>query len=244
MDKCPAAILLFAKPAFELETALAAFVDAESDVSYYDHPASAENRNRLLYRGVEFNVTTCDVPEDLGQYRAIFFAGDMSHIGSALSVDFGGNVADGARIAPVAKMLMAFSARLGAVLLAFGFAWVPSRLLSDPSYFIGAIDSYCHGGAFPVLSTIDLQLFDGALKTNGLAWFSGQEAELRGKGLSDAELIRRAIRIVHDIAVNGPVLVDQTVPDMEMGKYARLSPGQGGAVVSVRFGLDAELSLT
>lgn len=242
MDKCAPIILVFAKSKSELASALSEFVRSETDISYYDEFASPQNRDRLLYNGIELQVTLGSCPEDLAEYRPIFLKTDSSKADTGLHIDFGENVAGGAQVAPIAQILMQFSARLGLVLGAIGVAWTPARLLSEPAYFADAVTSYVEGGAFPVLSTVDFQLSDDVLKTQGLNWFSGQEIELAGDRLSDNELVRRAVRIVHDIAVNGPVLVAQNVPDLDEGKFVSLSPSDVNGTVAVRIQSNVELS--
>jgi hypothetical protein len=233
-------ILVFDQPAIELGIELATFVRRDTGVSYYDEMASPEDHSRLLYKGVELRVLHCDLPEDLASYRHIFFNSNLSTAIAGICIEFGGNVTGGARIAPLAQILMQFSAILGSTLGAIGVAWTPARLLSEPSYFANAVKSYVDGGAFPVLGTVDLRLANDTLTTSGLYWFSGQEIEIDGNGLSESEMVRRAVRIVHDIAVNGPVLVSQTVPDLDKSQVAFLSPENDGKIVSVKIQSDME----
>jgi hypothetical protein len=235
-------ILIFDKPAAELAMELAAFVRRDADVSNYDELASPEDHSRLLFKGVELRVLQCDLPTDLASYRHIFLNSDLSTATTGLCIDFGRNVSGGARIAPIAQILMQLSALLGDALGAIAVAWTPARLLSEPTYFANAVKSYVNEGAFPVLGTVDLRLANDTLKTSGLYWFSGQEIEMEGDGLSATELVRRAVRIVHDIAVNGPVLVSQTVPDLALGQFSQFSPSEDGSTVSVRFHFDLEHS--
>jgi hypothetical protein len=236
--------LLFEKSAEEVRAHIAAAVVGDTGISLYDDHSSSEEIRRLLFNGVEIHVEACDPPHDLAAYRRIFSDADLSKIGSAIGLKFGPSVSGGEKVAPIAQTFLNLTARLTSVLRPIGVSWTPARLLSDPSYFCDAVRSYVEDGPFPILSTINFLISDDMLRSNGLTWFSSQELELAGHGKSSAELIRRAVRIVHDVAVNGPVLTRQVVPDVEDGWHAVLAPSQDGATVSVKIQSKLELSPT
>jgi hypothetical protein len=70
----------------------------------------------------------------------------------------------------------------------------------------------------------DYQSDESVLHSAGLSWFSGQEIALQGGGLRGLELARRAVRLIHDIAVNGPVVAHQYVADLDDDFNIELSP--------------------
>ena len=105
---------------------------------------------------------------------------------------------------------------------------MPSQLLSDTSYFATTVEAYAKGGAFPVLSTVKLQFSGESVHTAGLHWFAGQELELTAYELPQAEIVRRAVRIIHDIATNGAVMVPHDISDLDQGRVVRLVPSPEG----------------
>ena len=76
-----------------------------------------------------------------------------------------------------------------------------------------------------MLVTVDFDYEDEEhkLRSSGLAWFSGQEIELSGGGLHGQDLVRRAVRLVHDIGTNGAVFAHQRVPDLDADKVIEMT---------------------
>lgn len=162
-------------------------------------------------------------------YKTVFFDPPLSEMLTILSFSLGPHLEGGNLAAPVAQAFLAFAAKLAAQLSADAIVCNSGHLISEPAFFIETVESYAAGGAFPVLVTVDFEYQDdeSALRTTGLSWYSGQEIALSGAGLSGPDLARRAVRLIHDIAVNGPVLTPQFVSDLDGGLLIELTPPHG-----------------
>jgi hypothetical protein len=222
--------------ASSVETAILAI---GSLVPYHD----AEHLNgswHLLYNGLDCFFEMAAVPVDLQDYQHIFCTPSAS-MQSALAIGLGSNLDGGWNIAPIVSEFLALVALLSKQVGAERVAWRPSALLSDPEYFRNAVDGYRDGGVFPVLCTVALNLKHGVVTSKGLSWFAAQEIELQGMDLPESELLRRAVRSVHDIAVNGPVLADQTLPDLDADRRAELQLDHAASLVkiNIRSAMDA-----
>jgi hypothetical protein len=152
---------------------------------------------------------------------------------TALSVNLNSDLQGGERVTPIAKVMLAFGARLARELSAVAVMWTPGKIVSDPIFFAENVESYAKGEVFPVLVTVDFDYENDerTLRSIGLAWFSGQEFELRGCDLHGQDLVRRAVRLVHDIGTNGAVSVRQNVPDLNLENVIEMTPTQDGEVL-------------
>lgn len=213
----------------QLQTIGALDGDIVADVSR--NPSG--QRRALQLGSLGFEMECSDVLPSYSGYRTVFFDPELSRMQTILSLSFGSNLAGGERAVLVAQSLLILGAKLGKLLSADAIVWNPGRLISEPNFFIETVSSYADGGAFPVLVTVDLeyQNDERALRSTGLFWFSGQEIELGGCGLHGQELTRRAVRLIHDIAVNGPVNDRQTVADIESNLEIELIPPTGAGIM-------------
>jgi len=147
----------------------------------------------------------------------------------------GAHLAGGERVAPIAQAFLAFGAKLAGDLSADAVVWNPARLVSEPGFFVETVNDYVGGGAFPVLATVDFEYHENEyrLQSQGLAWFSGQEIALAGAGAQGQELARRAVRLIHDIAVNGPIIMHQYVADLDTDLQIELAPtGEANSILN------------
>ncbi len=185
------------------------------------HDGKAMQQGCLGY-GFEWSE---NVP-DFSGYRSIFFDPQFSKIQTILSLSLGAHLAGGERVAPIAQAFLAFGAKLAGDLSADAVVWNPARLVSEPGFFVETVNDYVGGGAFPVLATVDFEYHENEyrLQSQGLAWFSGQEIALAGAGAHGQELAQRAVRLIHDIAVNGPIITHQYVADLDTDQQIELAP--------------------
>ena len=182
--------------------------------------------------GIRYRVAiTADVPE-LGAFHRIFCHTDTSKIQAAVSIELNDHVAGGQFVPPIAAGYLSLIDQMATALQAGVVLWSPANLLIDAAYFGESVRSYLDGGPFPVLATVAFDSSDsnGTLKTRGLHWFAGQEFDLetQDKSLSVGQLVRRAVRLVHDIATRGPVLLDQQVADLDSDGIIQLTPNDSG----------------
>jgi hypothetical protein len=220
--------LLFDAKSDEVMRKMSALIVSDDEVFYYEGVASAGPNFRLLYCGIEFRVSVHANAIRTDDFVRIFCRSDVATANATLTIALGDNLLGGQFVAPIILNLLMLAEKVATGLGANAVAWTPAQLLSDTAYFATTVGDYAKGGAFPVLSTVKLLFSAGTLQTIGLKWFAGQELELKGEGLSQAEMVRRAVRIVHDIATNGSVLASQDIPDLDQGQFVRLNPSPEG----------------
>jgi hypothetical protein len=225
-------VLLFDKTAPDVSRLLASLIEVDDDIFHYEGAESAGSNFRLLHHGIEYLLAIGLNSVEASHFDKIFCDSNISSAKTALTLNLGGNLAGGQFVAPIVQNLLMFAAKLASTIEAMAVAWMPSKLLSDVAYFSSTVEAYAKGGAFPALSTVKMEFIDEKLRTSGLAWFARQELELTGEGMSQADLMRRAVRIVYDVATNGPVLISQDVPDLEEGRIVRLNLSSDGKQVS------------
>jgi hypothetical protein len=113
--------------------------------------------------------------------------------------------------------------------------WSPAGLWSDAWTFRAAVSEMLASGMPPVLHLVcfDPIVPDGPLRSRGLAFFSGQELEIRNDGgLQTRELIRRLARLAIDVMVNGAIHAPRNFPGLVSGEHVGVEPvvGNDGAV--------------
>jgi hypothetical protein len=189
----------------------------------------------ILHDGVSLTLRIVPPPSEKVAYRKIFTSYESTSAKCVLELSLNAHVAGGERVPPVALALFSAGAAIAQSLNANAVLWSPANILSTIEYFAEAVNGYANGGAFPVLSTIDFE-FDhdrSTLLSSGLSWFSGQEFKLEGAEpvLNRMELMKRAVRLAHDIAVNGPVLALQTIADLHPHAKIMLFPNPSATLV-------------
>lgn len=219
-------LLLFDQPLAEMKQRLRLLVDGSSDLAIEmasDHSSSSA----MVQQGsVGFAITWSHEQPVLSGYRSVFFGTSIPGKSTLLSVKLNEDLAGGERVAPIAKALLVFGARIARQLAAQAVMWTPAKIISDPTFFAENVENYAKGEIFPVLVTVDFDYEDEehTLVSTGMEWFSGQEIELRGSGLQGQDLVRRAVRLVHDICTNGAVVTQQLVADLDADKLIELTP--------------------
>jgi hypothetical protein len=226
-------MLLFTEDAGSIVQQLRTVVANENLVSAYHDEVHARAESLLLYDGISYTIDIRAPHSELGRFKNIFGNCNVSAITTVLAIDFGQNVAGGHSVAPVVLRLLKLGALLAKKLHAHSVAWTPGQVMSDAAYFSAAVSDYAAGGVFPALATVDFIFSDSGtlLNTKGLSWFSGQELEMRCRLLDQAEIMRRAVRIVHDVAINGAVTDAIDLPDLERDNILTLRPTIGGKLL-------------
>jgi hypothetical protein len=242
LTETPPILLLFEVPESDLAAAFDDLVARRDDLFFYDHQPPGGSRRVMNFQGLQLTIGFTEPPEDLPAYKPIFGRFDVRKAVSALTIDFGHSLPGAARVPVIVRALLQFGAILAEAMAAKMVAWTPARLLSDPAYFVETVTAYVDSGVFPVLSTVDLLPEGDVLKSAGLAWFSGQEIELRGDGLTQSERLSRAVRVVHDIATNGPVMMPQSLPDLDAHRQVKLELSEKAELVFVNILSNAEYS--
>ena len=210
-------VILFDQPLADLQQQLQSLVADSDDLAIETCLDQSFLSVKVQQGGVGFDVIWSEARPVLTGYRSVFFGTVASENSVLLSVNLTEDLNGGERVAPIAKAMLMFGARIARRLSAQAVIWTPAKIISDPKFFAENVENYANGEIFPVLVTVDFDYEDEerTLRSSGLAWFSGQEIELTGGGLQGQELVRRAIRLVHDIATNGPVMMTQRAPDLD-----------------------------
>jgi hypothetical protein len=227
--------ILFRSPLALVKEQLQSMTEFAQETIFIPGAESVHNGNAIQQGCLGYDLEWSEHVPDFSGYRAIFFDPQLSKMQTILSLSLGAHLAGGERIAPIAQAFLACGAKLAAFLSADAVVWNPARLVSEPGFFVETVNDYVAGGAFPVLAAVDFEYQDNEyrLQSQGLAWFSGQEIALAGAGAHGQDLARRAVRLIHDIAVNGPVMTHQYVDDLDDDLQIELIPaGDANAVLN------------
>jgi hypothetical protein len=118
----------------------------------------------------------------------------------------GPHLAAGSTLLPVIRAMAALARELARLPGVIAVGWEPARTAMTPDYYRRVVSAWLMGGAFPGLGLCALnRLGDGAVESDGLAFFTGHEIRLEPlAGESPADAARFAIRVIHDLVENGP----------------------------------------
>ena len=152
----------------------------------------------------------------------------------AISLHPGQHLGEEANLLPVVRVMTGLAARLLDLPQARAVVWHPAGVAIEPAQFTKAIEAWLSGGAFPVLGlTALVRDADGTLRSDGLAFFTGQELRVEPTcGRTPSEAGKIAIRLVHRLVDNEPVLSRQEVTGPD-GERLIAEPREGGRVVRV-----------
>lgn len=152
----------------------------------------------------------------------------------AISLRPGQHLGDDANLLPVVRVMTGVAAALLGLAEVRAVVWHPAATALEPTLFATAIDAWLAGGAFPALGlTALVRDPDGAVRSDGLSFFTGQELRVEptcGKTPGDSGKI--AIRLVHRLVGGEPVLSRQELAGPG-GERLIAEPREGGRVVRV-----------
>lgn len=154
--------------------------------------------------------------------------------GEAVALRPGSHLAGGEAMLPVVRTMVGLAARLAQMPGVQGVSWHPARSLVEPALFVRMAAAWLAGGAFPALGLTALARDpDGGLRSEGLAFFIGQE--LRVEPFEGGPMPggpRLAMRLIHSLVEDGPVRgpVHLHGPD---GERLLAEPSANGAFVRV-----------
>ena len=146
----------------------------------------------------------------------------------------GAHLTGGENLLPVVRVMVEAGARIAGLLGAVALVWRPARTAIGTEQFARLVAAWLAGGAFPALGlTALVREEDGALRSEGLGFFTGQELRLAATiGSDDSYAGKIAVRLIHDLvdggAVNRPH--DFTGPN---GELLHAEPGEGGRILNV-----------
>jgi hypothetical protein len=156
----------------------------------------------------------------------------------ALSLQPGPHLAPGARTLPVVRTMMNVATMIVAHLPGLrAVAWPAAGTLIGPDFFVSSMTAWMAGGAFPALGlTAFAADSDQGLRSEGLAFFTGQELRLE-PGLSDDRTagVRLGVRLINHLVGQGRVTATEAIMGPE-GERLTLDPDAAAHLVSVRRG--------
>ena len=138
----------------------------------------------------------------------------------------GPHLADAANSLPVVRAMLEIGAELVDRLEGIvAVGWGPARSAIAPAFFSRSVHAWIAGGPFPALGMVGFASGDdGALRTDGLGWFIGQELELTPALAGDrVAATRLAARLIHELVSSGAV-EHPSEADLGGGLRVRLDP--------------------
>ncbi len=213
--------------------------DAAAPARISSHRGQTEGWLELLSSGLTFDLAgLADAPaEPLAEPRHFFGlprdAGSFAFECAVLRP--GPHLSGAGAMVPVVRGMAALASRLARGLGALAVCWQPAGSWMDVQYFARIVDGWITGGAFPALGLTGIERkADGAVESDGLAWFVGQELRVEPRcGETAADTVKLAVRMIDHLVREGPVTARATLlgPDGETllaepradGRFVRLS---------------------
>lgn len=145
------------------------------------------------------------------------------------------HVASAKHSGTVNRALLQLAQQVGQSIGAASIIWQPAQLQIGFDYFIGATDHYIAGGPFPVLAQIAIaEMSEGIFQTTGLSYFSEQEIRISAPtGYAPNEVIKRLVRIAHDIATNGKIDKKIETDGFVPGEKLSITPDNNSEFVEI-----------
>jgi hypothetical protein len=156
----------------------------------------------------------------------------------ALSLQPSPHLEPGAHTLPVVRTMMSVASMIVPHLPGLrAVAWPAAGTLIGPDFFVSSMTAWIAGGAFPALGlTAFATDADHGLRSEGLAFFTGQELRLE-PGLAEDHTagVRLGIRLVNHLVGQGRVSETEAIMGPE-GERLTLQPDAAARLVSVRRG--------
>lgn len=162
--------------------------------------------------------------------------GDAS--GEALSLAPGPHLAGGRTTIPVVRAQAALGAELVRLFpSAAAVAWPPARVLVGREFYLSTVEAWLGGGPFPALGfTAFRQMLGGAIQSEGLAFFTGQELHFDNAQFPDpAAAVRLGLRLVNELVGNAALTESLSLAGPD-GEPVVLTPSGNGRFVRVERG--------
>ncbi len=241
MNRNAPLLLVFERIAEDVSNDLQVFVELSDEVSIIGHKISNTSQGTLLISGLVFSVRFLDPATFPAEPKHVFCDNSSTKIASVMELNLGENIKGGETIAPIIKALLVLSLRIGNACNATAVYWRPAHIMTGFDYFSETVALYEKDGIFPVLPLVDIERTDeGNLVSHGLSFLSTQELRLVSGGFDISDLTRRMVRVVHDVATNGPIANEITVTGIDPEETLILSPNPSGLEVAIRSSFDLD----
>ncbi|NJM50574.1 MAG: hypothetical protein HC843_06550 [Sphingomonadales bacterium] len=188
----------------------------------------------IMIKGAGFRCSLSRGAGLVSEYKPVFCTIDNDSIGMCIALELGDHIGSGRTAPTIIRQLLEFAVSFGDELSLTAVLWTPAKIASGYDYFRDVVGQYLSGGAFPVLPLVDFKSDgDGEISSAGLSWFSNQEITVSSATLEQKQLVRRAVRIVHDIAVNGPITEEMEIAGLEPNEKLHFRLSQDGNRVDI-----------
>ncbi|GAA0483833.1 hypothetical protein GCM10009096_27930 [Parasphingorhabdus litoris] len=153
----------------------------------------------------------------------------------AIGISLSDHMAGAKHDTTVNRNFLKLARLIGQTLDATSIVWQPARLHVGFDYFVEATSQYSEGGPFPVLVQIAIsEDSKGRFQTFGLSYFSGQEVRLNAPAdYPQNQVIKRLVRIAHDIATNGKIDTPTEAEGFASGETLSFTPNADQTIVDV-----------
>jgi hypothetical protein len=152
----------------------------------------------------------------------------------SVSLAAGPHLTPGSALLPVVRSMCGLAVRLASLENVRAIGWQPAGSWIEPTYFARIIGGWLAGGAFPALGLTALdRTADGAIESNGLAFFTGQELRMEAREGEPASATGKlAVRMVDRLIQEGRIRqpISMAGPD---GESLLAEPSANGEVVRI-----------
>lgn len=196
------------------------------------NPGSASGS--LLFSGVAFSYALQACPAPAATHH-IFCNADLTDIQSAVHIDLGPAVASGRIVPAIVQAMLELGDVLGRNLGIKAVFWSPADVVSGYDYYAEAVAQYAEGAAFPALLCVGFDMSTIAIvQTTGLAWLCDQELTFAYPQLPAHEAMRYVVRLVHDLATQGPYDRALELPVLHADEVVVVTPSPDQGTINAR----------
>lgn len=204
-------------------------------------PSQYQNLDRL--RAVTGGMTFDLVRQSVEEADQSLAAPDLEHIFceppikqlSGIGFAHADHISAGKGNETINRALLQLARHVGQSIKASSIIWRPAQLHIGFDYFVGATEHYIAGGPFPVLVQIAIsETPEGELRTSGLSYFADQEIQITAPAnYAPNEVVKRLVRIAHDIAINGKIEERTEIDGFIAGEKLCITPNANGQSVEI-----------
>jgi hypothetical protein len=188
----------------------------------------------ILCSGMQLKISVAG-PCHVSGFKNIFCNVDQALIGSVISIELGDHLVGGEKMPAIVKSMLSAAVEIGQITNACAVMWVPAKTISGFEYFSRVIAEYNHSGIFPVLAMVNFKKeSDGSICSTGLDWLADQELMVAPSMLPDSELMRRIVRVAHDLAVSGAIINDIELAGIEVDERIILRPQMAERILKMQ----------
>ena len=231
--------VLFAKGARPTAADVAKLAVGSGTFAVVFEPPPDEGWVEALITGLSFEIAGL-APSPAARVPAIahaygFAAAPRWDALEPVLVRAGPHLAGGEAMLPVVRASVAVAAALAGAAGAQAVAWLPARVAMSPEHFTQASRAWLSGGAFPALGLTALTPGeDGALASEGLGFFIGQELRVEESAAgSPGDRAKLAVRLIDRLVRDGAI-VSPTALTGPIGEALAATPSPDGAQLTVR----------